>query len=116
MNELHLQSGWIMVIISSCSFVLSGLAAVLRVGYLLAQHEKNTEDKFTGKINRVYQRFDEYKNLVEGTFVRKDMCSVLHNGTAIAVTALKEDMKSEIAELKIQLADILKEIRNGRKV
>lgn len=90
MTDLH---QWIGTVILLVGFVISGVAAVLRVGYLLGTFKDEMKADYDakilllksdseGKVGRVYERFDEYKNFIETNFIRKDMCSVLHADNA----------------------------------
>ena len=112
-QAITIHSSWIMLGIAVMTFIFSGIAAVARVGYILGEHEKKLEEKITVKVNRVYQRFDEYKNFVEVSFVRKDMCSLLHADTAKAVLQLKEAFEKDIKVLKEQIEDLKGLITNG---
>jgi hypothetical protein len=67
---------------------------------MVTESNKDNDDK----IKRVYQRFDEYKDHLEGTHVRKEICDLLHLQTS-------EDIK----EIKADVKFILQEIRNGKK-
>jgi hypothetical protein len=44
------------------------------------------------KIGRVYQRFDEYKTSMEANFVRREMCSLMHNGTTEQLNAMAKKL------------------------
>lgn len=133
MNEFpNIPVNWIQIAVSSFIFILSGLCAVMKVGYDLAQHEKRLEQRMEeireglkadyvdrlrsaeitsdSKVSRVYQRFDEYKNMIENSFVRRDVCQVMHQSTAASVTSLAsriDGLESKIDELKTILLKFL---------
>jgi hypothetical protein len=72
-------------------------------------------------IDRVYERFDEFKNHTEETFVRRDMCGQLHLNTKDEITKLDNDYKAFRHEIRNQIQmlvdkiDQLKElIQNGK--
>jgi hypothetical protein len=113
-NIIHMPINWVALAINAAVFFFSGLMAVITVVWKLAQHERNLRDDFTEKITaamhiddekraRVYVRFDEYKNFIETSFVRRDMCNVLHVNTATEVAKTNkrmDDIERKIDELK----------------
>ena len=98
--------------VSIAVYIITGLVAVLRVGYIVgkmeakcATKEELEKAKAEGdeKRARMYKRFDEYKVHLENNFVRRDMCTLMHNETAKAVavlTATVKELTEEIHELK----------------
>lgn len=77
--------------ISLTDFVVSGgLLGVLTFVWKAA----NEQNK---KISRIYQRFDEYKEHFETKYVARDMCAILH-----------KQIKDDIAEIKIDVKELLK--------
>jgi len=57
-------------------WVLGGsvIASVMvLIGFTFHNNGKNDS-----KVNRVYQRLDEYKNFTESKFTNKDVCQILH--------------------------------------
>lgn len=44
------------------------------------------------KVNRVYKRFDEYKEHLENSFVRREMCALMHNGTTEQLNAMAKKL------------------------
>lgn len=71
---------------------------------------------FDARLNRVYERFDEHKDTVEGIYVRKDNCSLLHNNTAsnLAGVESRMDVRFDKLEDKVDksfqlLLDLLKQ-------
>lgn len=113
-NAIHL---WTQTIINIIVFVVTGVGAIVTVVYKLSQHEKKLSDNVKEllqiqdryhekKTTRVYERLDEYKGLVEGQFVRKDMCGVLHLKTAEEVNkiGLRIDlMDQKLDDMKIMI-------------
>lgn len=142
-----MSAQWLMFVLSMIVYLITGIAAILRVGWLLASANKDIEAKiakanadFESKIaesnakynqdllrlkadldakveskitvakdegdakrQRIYARFDEYKNFVETNFVRRDMCGLLHAGTASAVekmTAKMDDLEKKMDDLR----------------
>jgi len=47
------------------------------------------------KVGRVYKRFDEYKNVMENNFVRREMCQLTHNGTTQQLAELNKKMDTQ---------------------
>ena len=87
---------WFGVILGVLTFLGALLATVIRVSWVVStaisvmKSEFNAlltlkEAEFDSKIGRVYQRFDEYKTCLESSFIRKEMCDVVHNSTAVAM-------------------------------
>ena len=54
---------------------------------------------FEGRLSRIYVRFDEHKDEVEGKYVRKDNCSLLHNATATNLTGVEHRMDERFDKL-----------------
>jgi len=44
-------------------------------------------------INKVYNRFDEYKKHMEYTHVSKEVCGILHNQLVEDIVEIKSDVK-----------------------
>ena len=106
---------WIHVAVAIIGFIASGVAAVWRVSWVVAQMvskiDKQMADtkaefhallelkeaEFGKDIGRVYQRFDEYKMNMESNFVRREMCQLMHNGTTAQLAELskKIDVQGE---------------------
>ena len=54
------------------------------------------------KVTRMFQRFDEYKNHLEGTHTRREVCDVKH-----------EQLTRDVSEIKKDVKDLLK-LANGK--
>lgn len=69
-----------------------------------AQDRKLKEAQAEGDSKRqtIYRRFDEYKNHLETNFVRREMCALMHNETAKAVTRIADEM----SDIKKQLSEV----------
>ncbi len=46
------------------------------------------------KVKRVYERFDDHKRICDDKFVNKEMCGIMHSGTAEAIRELKVEIKA----------------------
>lgn len=104
--------------LSIAVYIITGLVAVLRVGYIVgkmeakcATKEELERAKAEGdeKRARIYKRFDEYKTHLESNFVRREMCTLMHNETAKAVaglTATVKELTDEIHELKTMVIQL----------
>ena len=111
---------WIHVGIAIFGFLASGMAAVWRVSWIVSQimpkineqmltmkAEYNAllelkEAEFGKNIGRVYQRFDEYKEHIEGRFTSKEMCNVLHassSATMISMEKKLDDLTKKVDSL-----------------
>jgi chromosome condensin MukBEF ATPase and DNA-binding subunit MukB len=51
-------------------------------------------DHCDGAIKRMYERFDEYKEHLESTHTRREVCEVLHKQLTLDVAEMKADIKS----------------------
>lgn len=131
--ELNLHAGWIQFWVSVFIFVGSGLLAVLKVGYDLAKHEEKLDKKIvelTTKVKsevaedlnnavengdkkraRIYERFDEYKNFVENTFVRREMCGMMHQSTSGEIGGLRGEINGIKNDLN-KLSEKLDAVKN----
>jgi hypothetical protein len=105
-----ISAEWLQTVLSWIVFAITGLGAFGGVVWSIAQHEKSLRDEFTtaiatamkessscleeaiksgdAKRARIYERFDEYKNLVENQFVRKETCGIMHSSTAQEVAKI----------------------------
>ena len=57
---------------------------------LLFLNNNRIQDK---KINRSYERLDTTKDYQDATFVRKDICSILHKQIVDDLSEIKTDVK-----------------------
>ena len=46
------------------------------------------------KIGRIYKRFDEYKDHIESTHTRREVCNIVHEQVATDLKELKQDIKA----------------------
>jgi hypothetical protein len=60
---------------------------------------------FDGRISRVYERFDEHKKNVEESFVKKDLCKIMHDNSAANITGLENRLTIQVKDLKKQVED-----------
>jgi hypothetical protein len=44
-------------------------------------------------VGKVYERFDEYKKTLEGSFVRRESCQLSHNNTSQSIMELKASVE-----------------------
>lgn len=129
-NEIIIS--WVQVSIAVVGFLASGIIAILRVGYLLGQFEKNLEGKirfvsdvlkedYKSKIDtavkngdekraRIYSRFDEHKAFCDNIFVRRDMCGIVHKNTSDEVATINKRLDGFAEKI-----DELKNILIGKK-
>lgn len=68
------------------------------------------------QIDRVYERFDEYKRHIEEVSVRKDMCGQLHLMTKEDIKKLDEDYKGFRHEIRNQIQMLVDKIDDLRKL
>ena len=61
---------------------------------------------FDSRLNRIYQRFDEYKNVTNETYVRKDHCTLLHSTAS-------EYSKNAEARIEIRFDKLEKKIQEA---
>ena len=60
---------------------------------------------FDARLARVYMRFDEHKDEVEGKYVRKDNCSLLHSTTATNLIGVERRMDERFDKLEKKVDD-----------
>lgn len=89
------------LIIALLVFLGGCIGVALRVGFVVSGLVDTIRKEFNarleliaaemdGKVGRVYQRFDEYKAHMEDNFIRKEMCSIVHNGTGATLIELSK--------------------------
>ena len=105
------------LVIACMVFIGSGIAAVIRVSFAIKDALSTVKSEFHAMLEleqerrakdiaRTYERFDEYKCFSDINFVRKDICGVMHNGTAQAITDMKisiSDLSKKVDELKTMM-------------
>lgn len=98
----------ILTFVGSCIFTIFRVAWIVSNALSDMKREFNAllslkEAEFDAKIGRQWQRFDEYKVHIEGEFVRRDMCSVVHTNNATATNEFRCEMlrRFESIEKKI---------------
>jgi len=108
---------WIHVVLAVLGFAISGAIAVWRVSWVVSQSiakineqmmvikaEFNAllelkEAESSSAVGRVYQRFDEYKQSMDINFVRRDMCSIMHDSTAVKLIEYSNATNQKFSEL-----------------
>lgn len=112
--------------INLAAYMTTGLIAIITVTWkisLLATKEELKEKvkERNDQINRVYERFDEFKKSSNADFVRKDMCGQLHMSTKDELMRIDKDYKDfrhEIRNTVQMIFDKIDEINrrlNGTK-
>lgn len=100
-------------------YIIGGIVFIAINSFKLGQMEarlatkEELKDKVKerdGKIDRVYQRFDEHKQYSENTFVRKDMCAQLHIASKDELKKLDDDYKGFRHEMRNQVQQIFDKI------
>ena len=66
--------------------ILLGLIAI--VGFVIGISSYEAK-----KRSRIWERVDEHKDYTDSTFVRKDMCGILHKQLSKDITEIKIDLK-----------------------
>jgi hypothetical protein len=67
---------------------------------------------FDARLARVYERFDEHKDEVEGKYVRKDNCSLLHNNTASNLMSIEKRVDERFDKLERKVEESFNMILN----
>ena len=62
---------------------------------------------FNAKLETVWNRFDEHKEKVEATYVRKDACQLLHTSTADNLKGLETRLEKRFDKLEAQITQLL---------
>lgn len=70
-------------------YISSGLGIITTFWGITWKMGQDTEKKIT----RMYQRFDTYKEHLETTHTRKEVCDVKHEQIANDLTEIKKDVK-----------------------
>lgn len=76
--------------------VSGGLLAILGFTIKLNGDISKARSESQDKVERVYERFDEYKESFENKHVSKDICQVLHKQIKDDVAEIKADVKTLI--------------------
>lgn len=63
---------------------------------------------FNSKVDRVYERFDEYKKIIKSEFVQKDLCKVMHENSSSNLNGLEKRLGDRIENLEKTVADNFK--------
>jgi len=69
-----------------------------------------TKEDVKGKVDRIYERFDVHKKVMEENFVRKDMCGQLHVSAKDEMKRIDEEYKTFRHEIRNQFQQILDKI------
>lgn len=69
-----------------------------------------TKEDVKSKVDRIYERFDVHKKLMEEQFVRKDMCGQMHLTAKDEVKRIDEEYKNFRHEIRSQFQQILDKI------
>ena len=114
---MTLTAEWSSFAMQFIIFVCAGIAAIVRVSFIVSGFKEEVKKEIadeiakvraetSAKVGRAYERLDEYKKLSDDTFVRRDMCGLLHQGTAEAIKSLKEQVE-ELGEKVDDLKDLI---------
>lgn len=91
--------------------VVGLLVTILSFFFGLLKYFQFRIDKVTKerdeKINRVYERLDEYKLTLEEKFVSKDVCTVLHTHNAENFKRLEERMEAGFKDIKQDIMTLI---------
>lgn len=100
-------------------YVIGGLVFVAINSFKLGQLEAKlaTKEELRDKvrernevINRVYERFDDFKRISNEEFVRKDMCGQLHITSRDEIKRIDDDYKAFRHEIRNTLQQIFDKI------
>ena len=62
---------------------------------------------FNARLSRVYERLDEVKSSQEETYVRKDMCDVLHKNTALSLVGTETRLTGRLDKLEEKFDNLI---------
>lgn len=99
---------WIQIICNVIGLVVFVAVNAFKIGQL--ESKLATKEEVKGKVDRIYDRFDEFKSHSENHFVRKDMCGQLHVTTKEEVRKLDDDYKTFRHEIRNQMQQIFDKI------
>ena len=109
-HEFWIQLGiWIigvLVFIAVNSFKIGQLEAKLATKDELKAKERERNSM----IDRVYERFDEFKRLANEQFVRQDMCGQLHMTSKDELKRIDEEYKDFRHDIRCSVQKIYDEI------
>lgn len=60
---------------------------------------------FDGRINRIYERFDNHKKYLDEKFVGKDICKISHDNTSTNLTGVETRMSTRFDKLEKRVED-----------
>ena len=83
-----------MVATQEVGLIVSSSVFISLVVFVFTNNYKNDN-----KVNRVYERLDEIKEFNDKTFVRSEMCQVLHKQIKDDIQEIKSDVK-QLLKLK----------------
>ena len=63
---------------------------------------------FNSKIDRVYERFDEFKKDIKEDFVQRDLCKIMHENSSSNLNGLEKRITDSVRKLEEKVDDNFK--------
>ena len=91
---------WMQFCLAAVIFLCGCFGLAIRIGYVVSNIVNKITLETDAKVGRMYKRFDEYKDHLEGNFVRRESCNLSHNATAEALRMAADEHRRSYEELK----------------
>jgi hypothetical protein len=86
---MSIDAQWLNTVLACLIFVGSAVITIVRITIIVTKALEQNKAEFNalldlksaemnGKMDKFWERFDEYKNTVDGTFIRKETCGLTH--------------------------------------
>ena len=119
MDNHEVIISWLQIGIAAAAFFISGLAAVIRVTWVVRGLREEMREEYKKAIAEhieeenekraaTWRRFDEYKSMCEAKFVSKEICSVMHTDTARNVGKLEAKIDGFIIRMEAKIDELFK--------
>jgi len=63
---------------------------------------------FNSKVDRVYERFDEFKKTIKEECVQKDLCKIMHENSSSNLSGLEKRITDSVGKLEKKVDDNFK--------
>jgi hypothetical protein len=63
---------------------------------------------FNSKVDRVYERFDEFKKTIKVEFVQKELCKIMHENSSSNLNGLEKRITDSVGKLEKKVDDNFK--------
>lgn len=103
--------GWIHLAVYGGSLLVFVAINAYKFAQLATKEELREKEKTRNQmIDRVYERFDEHKRDCQSLYVRRDMCTQLHDSSKDEMARIDEEYKDFRHEIRNQVQQIFDKI------